>query len=66
MPRRTAGRIVAKKAFSAKVEVTKQDAKKLKNLLPWRLKENRRIMWSDNWFIAVVFLVMGFALGLLV
>lgn len=55
MPRKTAGRIVAKKS-------EKQIAAATKNILAWEKKQAFR----DNWFIFSVAFVMGFALGLLV
>lgn len=45
--------------FGAKVDVTEKDARSLKNLLPWRLAQDRRIMWSDNWPVFIVGVQFG-------
>lgn len=55
-----------KRVFAAKKEVTKSDAKYLKNLLSWRLEENKRIRWSDNWFIFSFGVLFGILLGMIV
>lgn len=55
MPRKTAGRIVAKKS-------AKQIAAATKNIMAWERKQAFR----DNWFILAVGALLGFALGLLV
>ena len=54
-----------KKLFGAKKHISKADAKKLKNLVPFKLRERRKIMWSDNWQIFSLGALLGFALGLL-
>lgn len=48
-----------KKVFAAKKEVTKKDAKKLKNLLPWRIKENKRLMTMNDDIVRM----QGFVIG---
>ncbi len=58
-------RMKMKKVFSAKKEVTKSDAKKLKNLLKWRLNEDMKIRFSDNWYVLSFGVFIGFILGLM-
>lgn len=56
MPRRTAG----------KLKSAKQIAAATKTILSWEKTQAYKNRVSDNWYIAVFFLVMGFSLGLLV
>lgn len=55
---------VAAEVFNAKKEVTKKDAKYLKNLLGYRLNELRKARWSDNWFVFAIGSIIWFSLGL--
>lgn len=55
---------LASSVFKSK-KVTKADAKKLKNLLKWRLNEDMKIRFSDNWYVLSFGVFIGFILGLM-
>lgn len=56
----------AKKVFSAKKEISKSDAKKLRPLKKFWSKKLKEARESDNWFILFIGAFLGFVLGLIV